>query len=357
MLCMKTIPKSLAIALATALAMTPLIAQAPPQQGYPPPQNYPPQQSYPQQGYPQQQQYPAQQQYPPQQYPQQGYPAGQYPPQQQYPPNGQQPNYNPQPPTFAPQQLDQVVGPIALYPDPLLAQVLTAATYYNQIPDAAGWAREHAYLTGETLARAIQQDGLPWDPSIISLLPFPQVLDQMAGNMGWTQELGDAVLASRGMVMDAVQRQRSLAASYGYLQSNQYERVVNAPGAIEIVPVNPGLLYVPYYNPYVVYARPRAGFALGGAIRFGPGITIGSAFAPWGWGGVRFGWRDHVIIVNNRPWDRTWGNRAVYAHPYVAPRGRFDAPRNEHHELREWRGPGLRDERRDDHRDDRRDHH
>ena len=353
---MQTIPKSLAIALATGLAMMPLIAQAPPQQSYPPQENYPPQQSYPQQGYPQQQQYPAQQ------YPQQGYPGGQYPPAQQYPPQayppyGQQPNYNPPPPTFAPQQLDQVVGPVALYPDPLLAQVLTAATYYNQIPDAAGWARAHAYLTGDALARAIQQDGLPWDPSVLSLLPFPQVLDQMAGNMGWTQELGDAVLANRAAVMDAVQRQRSLAASYGYLQSNQYIRVVNAPGAIEIVPVNPGLVYVPYYNPYVVYVRPRPGFVMGGAIRFGAGIAIGAAFAPWGWGGVHFGWRDHVIIVNNRPWERTWVNRGVYAHPYAAPRGRFDAPRNEHHELREWRGPAPREERRDDHRDDHRDHH
>jgi hypothetical protein len=178
---------------------------------------------------------------------------------------------------------------------------------------------------------------------VLSLLPVPQVLDQMAGNMGWTQELGDAVLSNRAAIMDAVQRQRSLAASYGYLQSNQYVRVVNTPGAIEIVPVNSGLLYVPYYNPYVVYVRPRPGFAIGGAIRFGPGITIGAAFAPWGWGGVHFGWRDHAIFV--------------YAHPYVAPRGRFDAPRNEHHELREWRGPGPRDERRDDHRDEHRDHH
>jgi hypothetical protein len=246
-----------------------------------------------------------------------------------------------------------VVGPIALYPDPLLAQVLTAATYYTQIPDAAGWAREHAYLTGDALARAIQQDGLPWDPSVISLLPFPQVLDQMAGNMGWTQELGDAVLSNRDAIMDAVQRQRSLAASYGYLRSNQYERVVNEPGAIEIVPVNPGLIYVPYYNPYLVYARPRGGF-VGAAISFGPGISLGAAFAPWGWGGVRFGWRDHAIIVNNRPWARTWANRGVYAHPYIAPRGRFDAPRSEHHELREWH-PGQAG--REEHRDDRRDHH
>jgi hypothetical protein len=281
-------------------------------------QNYPP----PPPQYPQQQQ---------QQYPQQ--PAQQYPQQPYY---GQEPEYPQQPPQFPPQQLDGLVGRIALYPDPLLAQILTASTFSNQIMDASGWARAHAYLQGAPLAHAIQEDQLPWDPSVIGLLPFPSVLSMMAGDMGWTQQLGSAVLANRAAVMDAIQRQRSVAMSYGYLRSNPQERVVNAgPGDIEILPVDPGVIYVPYYNPYVVYAAPRPGFFVGGAITFGPSIGIG-VFAPWGWGGISFGWRNHAIIVNNRPWERTWVNRGTYVHPYAAPR--FNGVYHERHELRGFDG-------------------
>jgi len=268
---------------------------------------------------------------PPQNYPQQ-------PPYQQ-PPYGQQPNYN-QPPAYEPQDLDQLVAPYALYPDPLLAEVLTAATFSNDIPDADGWARAHAYLNGDALARAISDDNLPWDPSVIALLPTPSVLDIMAGDMGRTQELGNAVLADRGAVMDAVQDQRQKAYNYGYLRSNQQYRVVTpGPGDIEILPVNPQVIYVPYYDPNVVYFRPRAGFYVSGAINFGPGIYVNS-FLPWGWGGASFGWRNHSIIVNNRPWERTWVNRDRYVHPYTAPaRPRVNAPppRMERHELREYR--------------------
>jgi hypothetical protein len=243
---------------------------------------------------------------------------------------------------MAPQQLDQLVSRIALYPDGLLAQVLTASTFSNEIPDAASWAQQHSFLHGDQLARAIQEDQLPWDPSVIALLPFPQVLDQMARDMGWTQALGNAVLAQRGDVMDAVQRMRQRAYDYGYLRSGQYDRVeVVGPGDIEIVPVTPGYYYVPYYDPYVVFARPRPGFFVGGAIRFGPGITIGAAFAPWGWGGVGFGWREHTILVDRQPWGRTWVNRQAYVHPYAVPYRRPAGPRIEHHD--------LHSERRDHH--------
>jgi hypothetical protein len=250
----------------------------------------------------------------------------------------------PPPPTYAPQQLDELVAPIALYPDPLLAQVLTASTFSNQIPDADGWARAHSYLTGDALARAINEDNLPWDPSVLALLPFPSVLDHMAGDMGWTQELGNAVLADRAGVMDAIQDQRQRAMSYGYLRTNQYYRVVPNPGDIEVLPVNPAYIYVPYYDPNIVFFRPRAGFFAGGAISFGPAITIGAAFAPWGWGGVSLGWRNHAIIINNRPWERGWVNRDRYVHPYPALRPRTvpAVPRMEHHELREFHEPEHR---------------
>jgi hypothetical protein len=262
---------------------------------------------------------------------------------QAYPPPGAQP-YPPQPPQYVPQQLDELVAPVALYPDPLLAQVLTASTFSNQIPDADGWARAHSYLTGDALARAIQEDNLPWDPSILALLPFPSVLDHMAGDMAWTQELGNAVLADRAGVMDAVQDERQRAMSYGYLRTNQYYRVTATPGDIEILPVNPAYVYVPYYDPNVVFFRPRAGFFAGGAITFGPAITIGAAFAPWGWGATSFGWRNHAIIINNRPWERAWVNRDRYVHPYPGIHSRpvQIAPRTERHELREFHEPEHR---------------
>ena len=190
------------------------------------------------------------------------------------------------------------------------------------------------------MAHAIQEDQLPWDPSVVALLPFPTVLNMISGDMGWTQQLGNAVLANRGAVMDAIQRARSLSYSYGYLRDNPQYRVVNAgPGDIEIVPVDPAFVYVPYYDPYVVFARPRPGFFIGGAITFGPRIGIG-VFAPWGWGAVSFGWRSHAIFVNNRPWERTWVNRTTYVHPYVAPR--YTRPYQEHHEMREYRAPARR---------------
>ena len=225
------------------------------------------------------------------------------------------------------------MGRIALYPDGLLAQVLTAATYFNEIPDAATWAVQHSYLKGDALARAIQEDALPWDPSVIALLPFPSVLDQMARDMAWTQQLGNAVLAQRPEIMDAVQRMRQQALNYGYLQSNQYIRVVPAPGEIAIVPVSPEVYYVPVYNPYVVFVRPRPGFFVGRAIGFGPVVTVGAAFGPWGWGGAGFGWREHAILIDRRPWVRTWANHAVYVHPYAQPRPHFEGPRVERHDF------------------------
>ena len=117
-------------------------------------------------------------------------------------------------PSFTPEQLDKLVARIALYPDSLLAQVLAAATYSNQIPDAARWADQHHYLTGQALADAIQEDHLPWDPSVQALLPFPSVLEMMANDMSWTTDLGNAFLSQQQAVMDAVQRERKKAWDY-----------------------------------------------------------------------------------------------------------------------------------------------
>src|SRR5271169_5326244 len=183
------------------------------------------------------------------------------------------------PPSFAGLDLDQLVSRIALYPDSLLSQVLAAATYPDQIPDAAKWADQHHYLHGQALASAIQGDQLPWDPSVQALLPFPSVLDMMASDMNWTNQIGNAFLAQQQDVMDAVQRQRQAAQRYGYLRTNG-QIIVSGPPYITITPVNPGYIAVPYYDPGIVFFPPRPGFVVGGGIRFGFGVTIGAFFRP-----------------------------------------------------------------------------
>jgi hypothetical protein len=220
-------------------------------------------------------------------------------------------------PSFTPAQLDQLVSRIALYPDSLLAQVLAAATYPNEIPDAASWADQHHYLTGQALADAIQGDQLPWDPSVQALLPFPSVLDTMAHDMNWTTDLGNAFLASQQDVMDAVQRERHKAEEYGYLRSNEQVIVGGGP-YITILPVSPGFVVVPSDDPAIVFFAPRPGFFVGGGIRFGFGVSIGVFFRPWGWGVGRFDWASHRVYINNAVWGRTWVNRGVYVHPYPA---------------------------------------
>jgi hypothetical protein len=238
------------------------------------------------------------------------------------------------PPSFSPEQLDKLVSRIALYPDPLLAQVLTASTFPDQIPDAARWADEHHYLTGEELSKAINDDQLPWDPSVLALLPFPSVVETMASDMNWTNDLGNAVLAQRPDVMDAVQRMRQKARDFGYLRSNG-QIVVSGGPYIAIEPVDPGFIVVPTYDPFIVFAAPRPGFFVGGAIGFGFGIRIGAWFRPWGWGATRIGWGEHAVFINNVRWERTWVNRRVYVHPYPGVH-RYAAggpARAEHHEL------------------------
>jgi hypothetical protein len=281
-------------AMLSALTATPIFAQAPP----------PPDQSAPSEQVPTP---PLPQQVPPPQSP-----SSSAPPVQQAPPA----------PVYAPAQLDQMVTPIALYPDPLLAQIFAAATYPDQIPDAAQWADQHHYLTGQALADAIQADQLPWDPSVQALLPFPSVLHMMTSDMPWTTAIGNAFLAQQQDVMDAVQRDRAKARQYGYLRSDSAVIVSGEP-YVTIVPANPAFVVVPYYNPAVVFVAPAPGFFVGGAIRFGFGVSVGAAFRPWGWGVVgynRFDWGEHRVFINAAPWGRTWVNRAVYVHPYPAVR-------------------------------------
>jgi hypothetical protein len=165
----------------------------------------------------------------------------------------------------------------------------------------------------------------------------------MSSDLPWTQEIGNAFLAQRADVMDAVQRMRQEAKSFGYLQSNA-NVIVNSDPYVEILPVNPDFIFIPYYDPLIVFAAPLPGFAVTTAIRFRYGVPLGAAFAPWGWRESRFAWGEHAVIINRVPWQRTWSNRATYVHPYAVPH--YAAPRPpEQHRLIE-RSPRERENQR-----------
>jgi hypothetical protein len=161
------------------------------------------------------------------------------------------------------------------------------------------------------------------------LLPFPSVLEMMASDMPWTQELGDAFLAEREAVMDAVQRMRQKAWGYGYLRSCAPLIVRDGP-FVEIVPANPAFMVVPYYDPAIVFVPPPPGFVMAGALYGGFGIRLGVWFDPWGWGTTRFSWATHTVIINNAPWGRTWLNRGPYVHSYPVPRYTQPRPPERH---------------------------
>ncbi|HKE24260.1 MAG TPA: DUF3300 domain-containing protein, partial [Bryobacteraceae bacterium] len=146
----------------------------------------------------------------------------------------------------------------------------------------------------DQIAAAAQGSGGPFDPSVEALMQYPTVLQMMASDAGWTQALGQAVMQEEGAVMDAIQNLRREAQQYGYLQSGPQMQVVDDGGYIDILPVG-GYMYVPMYDPYVVFARPRPGFFVGGAIRFGGGFR-------WVGGYNRFDWRGHEVFVNRRVW-------------------------------------------------------
>jgi hypothetical protein len=230
---------------------------------------------------------------------------------------------------YPPAELDRLVSRIALYPDPLLAQILAAATFPEQIPDASRWADEHHYLTGEPLARAIADDHLPLDPSVQALLPFPSVLHMMAADMPWTTSLGNAFLDQPQDVTDSAQRLRHQAQDFGYLRTNAQVSVSSGP-YVEIQPAAPGYVVVPYYDPLIVFARPAPGYRPLVAIRYGYSVPMGVYFRPWGWGGNRIVWTSHTVFINDARWARVRANRLTYVHPYAVPRYVVQRPPEPH---------------------------
>jgi hypothetical protein len=267
-------------------------------------------------------------------------------------------------PYFAPPQLDRMVSRIALYPDPLLAQTLAAATFPDQIQDASYWADDHHNVTGNELAASIESDQLPWDPSVQALLPFPAVLHMMASDMGWTTDLGNAFLGQQQEVMYAVQRMRQRARDYGYLRTGP-QIIVGGGPYITILPARAEYVVVPVYDPIVVYERPRPGFFIGGAIGFRFGVVLGASYRPWGWGYNRIAWDRRVVFINNAPWQRTWVNRHEYHHPYTVryyPEHHYDRGHENHgHEVayRAHERNEIRHEEhaREEHREERHEDH
>jgi hypothetical protein len=239
-------------------------------------------------------------------------PAAQY---QLAPPPSTQAAPQPLPPQqpgaalFDPAQLDQLLAPIALYPDQLLGQILIASTYPLEVVEAARWLQDpsNAGLRGEALAAALDQQD--WDPGVKSLVPFPSVIQMMNDQLQWTQRLGDGFLAQQADVMESVQRLRHEAWNNGRLQSTPQLTVTSDGPDIVIQPTDPNVVYVPYYDPSVVYGgwpypdyppyyfAPPPGYVYGpvvAGIGFGVGYGVFGPF--WGWDD--FDWRRHRVHID-----------------------------------------------------------
>jgi len=227
-------------------------------------------------------------------------PAGQAEPEQAGPPAQ----------ALSPDQLADLVAPIALYPDSLLSQVLVAATYPLEVVEAGQWLQQNRNLPGAQLVEAARQQN--WDASIQALVVFPDVVTRLNSDIRWTTDLGNAFLAQQADVMQAVQRLRAQASQTGRLKSNSQVSVTTqtqgGQTAIDIQPADPQVVYVPLYNPAYMWGPPVYGYYpslyypdIGFGFGFGPGIYIGGFFGGLGWGGWGWGpnWFGNSIYVNN----------------------------------------------------------
>jgi hypothetical protein len=315
---------TIAAVLLTAGGASGIAQQAPPY-GYPQsaPQQYPQQapppqpQQYPQPGYGQQPAYPA--------------PApGQYPNQPYAPQAAQQPA--PQQPPLTPDQLEQLVAPIALYPDALLAQILTASTYPDQVAAAGQWLQSMGNASPDQIAAGANSQA--WDPSVQGLTAVPRVLDMMNQNQEWTGQLGDAYFNQPQDVMQTVQVLRQRAQQAGTLQNTPQQTVTQDQGAIVLAPPSPQVVYVPTYNPWSVFGPPIVpypGFTIVGAPGFtvgvgaplfwGPAIAIG-AFSrmPFGFASWSMGWPMHGVFFRRSPYFTNSRMVADWGFPRGGPR-------------------------------------
>jgi hypothetical protein len=240
------------------------------------------------------------------------------------PDNGAPPPEQPAPARLSPQQLQELVAPIALYPDALVAQILAAAAYPTQIVEAERFLQQNPNLKGKELGDAVNQQD--WDPSVKALTQFPSVLANMDKDLTWTSELGDANINQQADVMNAIQYMRHQAQKAGHLNSSPQQAVTEQGDDIDIAPAEPDVVYVPEYDPELVYGYPVAlwpGFypwwGIGGPyISFGIGFPIGPFLGfGWGWGAWGFDWYHHGLIWGGHPYafhSHAFYDRNAYFH-------------------------------------------
>jgi hypothetical protein len=220
-------------------------------------------------------------------------------------------------------ELQALVAPIALYPDPLVAQILAASTFPDQVAVANYWLQQNKGLTGQTLMQTVNRES--WGASVKALTQFPSVLDNMAKNLTWTSTLGEAYHNQPSEVMAAIQTLRAKAKDQGNLKSGSQITVTQqSPDTIVIEPTNPQVVYVPQYDPAVIYGTPYVipgytigAVAAGSLLGFGTGIALG-AFAGggccgWGWGSWNTNWHGGAVVYNH---NNFYGNSAWHGGYY-----------------------------------------
>ncbi len=221
----------------------------------------------------------------------------------------------------SPDELNQLVAPIALYPDALVAQIVAGAGFPTEIVEAERWMKRHAELKGPALAQAVDQQ--PWDPSVKALTQFPSVLAMMDTNLSWTSSLGDADVNGTQSVLDAVQVMRRRAQQAGNLKSTAQEAITDQAHTIAIEPASPDVVYVPEYDPWTVYGAPVTLYQdwidVPGAFYYGPGIYFGLGIGIGLFGGFGWGWHH---------WGTDWHGRGLTYdhHGYHAGIGHSGAP-------------------------------
>jgi hypothetical protein len=232
-----------------------------------------------------------------------------------------------------PEELQQLVAPIALYPDALVSQIFAGATYPTEIVEADRWVQGHPNLKGKDLANAVDQQ--PWDPSIKALTQFPSVLANMDKNLSWTSALGEAYVNQSEAVMNAVQLMRARAQAAGNLKSNEQVKVKTEEKIIVIEPAALEVVYVPAYDPWIVYGAPVVVwpgwypypglYVAGPGVSFGVGFTLGFvAGFGWGWHGWGCDWGHGTVVYNHNTFisnsQTFYGGRGGF-HDYGAARG------------------------------------
>ncbi|MEA5113666.1 MAG: DUF3300 domain-containing protein [Geobacteraceae bacterium] len=233
-------------------------------------------------------------------------------------------------PAFKQAELEQILAPVALYPDDVLSQILMASTYPLEIVEADRWAKQNSGLKGDALAAALEKQR--WDPSVKSLVNFPQVLSMMSEKLDWTNKLGDAFLSQQQDVMKTVQVLRRKAEQSGNLKTTKEQKVIVEKETIIIQPANPQVVYVPTYNPVVVYGAwpypayppyyyyPPGYVATASAFSFAAGVAVGAAWG-YAWGNCNWHGGDVNINVNKNANINNTINRNAYANKYQGGKG------------------------------------